>query len=127
MSYQTALLLTTDRELEKTCWDVSPEGWLFVARDPGEALQVVCQQGKELDLAVIDFGEGCHGMSLLSAVQICRPGLPILVVISNDTYRAAAVAYANGVDAVLAKPVTTEELGIVINKLTKPKLLLEAA
>ena len=92
-----------------------------------DALQLICSRGIELDLAVIDFDDGCHGMTLLHAIQTCRQELAIVVVTSSDTYHAAATAFANGVKACLAKPISAAELKIVIEELAEPKLQLAAA
>ena len=78
-------------------------------------------------LFVIDFDDGCHGITLLSAIQTCRPELPIIVVTSSDAYQAAAIVFANGVEACLAKPISAAELKIVIEELAEPKLQLVAA
>ena len=129
MAAHSVLLLTQDPGLQISLKQAlaKQDAAIVVAHDAGEALQTVCTVGKELDLAVIDFGHGCNGMTLLSAVQICRPALAIIVISSSDAYHTAAIAYANGVEACLAKPVTAEELEIVIHELAEPKLQLEAA
>jgi DNA-binding NtrC family response regulator len=87
-------------------------------------LQIIFDRGGALDLAVIDFDQGCHGMTLLSAIKSCFEKLPIVVVVSSDTYHAAALAYANGAGACVAKPVTGAELEIVLQQLREPKLKL---
>jgi len=129
MTPHSVLLLTEDRALQISLQQAlaKEDATIRIVHGADEALQAVCTRGKELDLAVIDFADGCHGMTLLSAVQTCQPALPVVVVISTDTYHAAAVAYANGVEACMAKPVTAEELEIVIHDLAEPKLQLEAA
>jgi DNA-binding NtrC family response regulator len=65
-------------------------------------------------------------MTLLSAIKNCLETLPVIVATSSDTYHAAAVAYANGAAACLAKPVTTAELKVVIRQLRQAKLELTA-
>jgi DNA-binding NtrC family response regulator len=129
MTSRFVLLLTQDPALQISLKQAlaRDDSAIFVAHDSGKALQAVCTRGKELDLAVIDFADGCHGMTLLSAVQTCQPELPVVVVTSTDSYHVAAIAYANGVDACLAKPVSAEELEIVIHELAETKLQLEAA
>jgi DNA-binding NtrC family response regulator len=129
MTSRFVLLLTQDPALQISLKRAlaRDDSAIFVAHDSGEALQAVCTHANELDFAVIDFADGCHGMTLLSAVQICHPALPIVVVTSTDPYHVAAIAYANGVEACLAKPVSAEELQIVIHELAETKLQLEAA
>ena len=129
MNASSVLLLTRDPEVESALKQalVRKNIHVVVARGAGEALETLCNLAEQLDFAVIDFSEGCHGMTLLSAINGCEPSLPVIVITSTDRYRVAAIAYANGVDACLAKPVNPEELEILIEALAVPKLLLEAA
>ncbi len=99
---------------------------VLVTRNIDDALQTICTRGAELDLAVIDFDDGCHGMTLLSAMHMLREELPIMVLISSDTYRAAALAYANGAAACLAKPLTADELALSIREPRESKRQLVA-
>ena len=71
---------------------------------------------------MIDFADGCHGMTLLSALQMCHPNLPMIVVTSSDSYHAAALIHAQDVDACLEKPISSAEFAIVIRELTEAKL-----
>jgi DNA-binding response OmpR family regulator len=77
---------------------------ILTARNVAEALQLVSQRGRELNLALMDFEEGCRGMTLLSAIHTCYEQLPILVTTSEDADHATAVAYANGARRCLRKP-----------------------
>jgi DNA-binding NarL/FixJ family response regulator len=100
---------------------------VLLARNAGDALQIVCARGRELDFAVIDFADGCHGLTLLSALHTCHPELPMIVVTSSDAHDAAALLYANDVQACLAKSISTAELEIAISELTQPEHELEIA
>ncbi len=129
MNSRLVLLLTHDRNFERLLAEALLDhgAVMLIARNVGDALQIVCARGREFDFAVIDFDDGCHGMTLLSAINTCRPELPIIVVTSGDAYHAAALAYANGAAVCLAKPISAAELEIVIRELGEPKLELEAA
>ena len=118
--------LTRDRTLEKSLSEALHNPVILMARDIDEALQIIATHSDELSLVVIDFDDGCHGMTLLSAIKNCLETLPVIVATSSDTYHAAAVAYANGAAACLAKPVTTAELKVVIRQLRQAKLELTA-
>ena len=112
MKERQALLFTFDAEFESMvrqallCTDII----LLVARTVGEALQITCQQGRELDLAIMAFNEDCHGMTLLSAIHGCYEQLPTLVVVEKDSEHASALAYAIGASLCLSKPVSLREL-----------------
>ena len=129
MKSRLVLLLSNDPEVEPQFRQASPaEGATFlVTHNIGEALQTICARLHELDLAVIDFQEGCRGMTLISAIHTCREELPIIVLTSTDKYHTAALAYANGAAACLAKPTTPEEIEILIENLRSTELQLAAA
>jgi DNA-binding NtrC family response regulator len=121
MNSHLVLLLTCDPKVEDSVVQaVLPGGSIVLpARNLGEALQIVCARGGELELAIIDFDDGCQGMTLLRAIATCQEELPIVVVTSRDVYHA--LAYANGAAACLAKPITAEEIAIVVEALKAPK------
>ena len=129
MNSQMILLLTRDEELQKVLNQAlgDAEAMVLRADNIGDALQIVCQHGRKLGFAVIDFAGGCHGMTLLNALKMCRPSLPLIVTTSDDVYHASMLAYANDVAACLAKPILPAELKIVIQELNEPKLQLGAA
>jgi DNA-binding NtrC family response regulator len=129
MNVRLVLLLTRDRAFGNLlAGSLRGNGSAVLsAQNVAEALQIICSRIRDLDLAVIDLDHGCRGMTLLSAINTCRPELRIMVTASGDTYRAATLAYANGAAACLAKPISAAEIEAVIRKLDKPKPELVAA
>src|ERR1700682_1549821 len=87
---------------------------VLIARTVADALQIVCQRGRNLHFALMDFDGGCRGMTLLSAVHTCYEHLPILVTTSEDAEHATVVAYANGARACLNKPLPVARLANAI-------------
>src|SRR6267143_4089696 len=81
---------------------------VLVARDVRDGLQIVHQRGRQLDFALMDFDNGCRGMTLLSAVHTCYERLPIVVTTSDDAEHACFLAYANGARTCLKKPLSEE-------------------
>ena len=127
MKRHLVLLLTRDFTFEGELQKALPsDSNILVTRNVGDALQVVCACRDDLDLVIVDFDHGCHGMTLLSAIRIMDEHLPIIGVTSVDAYHATAVAYANGAAACVAKPITAAELRLVIQDLaqTKPELMV---
>ena len=100
------LLYTRDRYFDKVVSEaLSGTGTIvLLARTVADALQIICQRGRELDFALMDFDGGCRGMTLLSAVHTCYEQLPILVTTSRDAVHATAIAYTNGARSCLTKP-----------------------
>jgi DNA-binding NtrC family response regulator len=128
MKERLALLFTFDAEFESIVRQalLGTDTILLIARTVGDALQIACQRGRELDLAIMSFSEDCHGMTLLSAIHGCYEQLPTLVVVEEDSGHASALAYANGACICLSKPVSLRELAKAIADL-QPASHLAAA
>ena len=97
------------------------------ARTVSDALQIVCERGRELAFALLDFDGGCRGMTLLSAMHTCYDELPILVTTSKDAEHATALAYENGARGCLTKPSRAALLTSAIAELKETQRELAAA
>jgi DNA-binding NtrC family response regulator len=118
MKRAVIVLLTNDNGLEDLVAHALLEigGVSHLARNPNEALDTVCGV-PNLDLAIIDFEHGPHGMTLLRAINtVCRQ-LPVIVITRDDESHAATVACTCGAAACLAKPVSATQLVRVIREL----------
>ena len=122
-------LYTRDREFGQLLEEVlSGTGAIvFVARTVTDALQIVCQRGRELAFALMDFDGGCQGMTLLKAVHTCYEQLPIFVTTSEDAVHATAIAYANGARSCFTKPRHASVLTAAIGDLNATHYQLVAA
>jgi DNA-binding response OmpR family regulator len=129
MKPRLVLLFTRDRAFDQlVCEALFAAGAIvLIARSVADALQIVCQRGRELDFALMDFDGGCRGMTLLSAVHTCHQQLPILVTISEDAEHSTAVAYANGARTCLNKPIPPARIADAISELSRPHQQLIAA
>jgi DNA-binding NtrC family response regulator len=125
MNIRLALLLTHDADFEKVVTESLKESGakILITHDVDHALEIGCQRGAELDLAVIDRSD-CHAITLLSAIRACRHDLPVVVVTASDACHCAAIAYANGAAACIAKPISAADLRVVLKQLCQPKLEL---
>jgi CheY-like chemotaxis protein len=92
-----------------------------LSRDAGDALETVCGV-YNLDLAVIDFEHGPHGMTLLSAISRLREDLPIIVITHDDEKHVEALAYTNGATVCFSKPVSTTQLVAAIREFCGPRV-----
>ena len=128
MNIRLALLLTHDADFEKIVTEALSEtgAEILITHDVDHALEIGCQRASALDLAVIDRDD-CHAITLLSALKACRHDLPVVVVTSGDSFHCAALAYANGARACIAKPISAAELKLLIHEFYQPKLELTAA
>jgi len=105
------LLLTNDPTLEDSVTQALSEtgSVSHLAHSAGDALEIIRAVGRDLDLAVIDFESGPHGMTLLSALRMFRE-FGVIVVTGDDGKHVEAIAYANGATACLPKPVSAAQL-----------------
>ena len=123
------LLYTCDADVESVVRRAlfGTDATLLLARTVGDALEIVCRRGRELDLAIMTFSEDCHGMTLLSAIHGCYQQLPTIVVVEKDSEHASALAYVNGARICLSKPVSLVELSNAIADLQPAARHLTAA
>jgi CheY-like chemotaxis protein len=129
MKPRLILLYTNDRNFDRVLSEAlrATDAIVLIARSVGKALQVVCSRGRDLDFAILDFNDGCRGMTLLSAIHTCYEQLPTLVVTSKDFKHADAVAHANGARMCLSKPMPAEMLAHAIADLHPAPAQLVAA
>jgi len=127
MNINLALLLTRDPNFENIVTDALKDigAKILVRHDIDHALEVGCSRAGQFDVVIIDRAD-CHGITLLSALHTCRHDLPVIVIASDEASHCAALAYANGAAACLAKPVTASDLKVVLGQLCEPKLELAA-
>jgi DNA-binding NtrC family response regulator len=116
------LLLTNDNGLEDLVADALSAigGVSHLTRDAGDALEIICGVD-DLDLAIIDFEHGPHGMTLLSAISTLRGDLPVIVITCDDEQHVEALAYANGATACFSKQAVATRLANAIRKLCNSK------
>jgi CheY-like chemotaxis protein len=123
MKKPVMLLLTNDNELEELVAHALSEigGISHLTRDAGDALETICGVN-DLDLAIIDFEHGPHGMTLLSAISTLREDLPLVVISPGDEQHVEALAYANGATACLSKRAVATQLASTIHQLCTSRL-----
>jgi DNA-binding NtrC family response regulator len=118
MKTPVILLLTKDNGLEDLVARALSEigGVSHLARGADEALEIVCGV-RSLDLAIVDFEHGPHGMTLLRGINTVCTQLPVIVITHDDETHVAALAYTNGAAACLAKPVSATQVVSAIREL----------
>jgi DNA-binding NtrC family response regulator len=123
MKMPVMLLLTNDTDLEESVADALSEigGISHLTRAAGDALETICRVD-DLDLVIIDFEDGPHGMTLLSAISTLREDLPVIVIAYDDEQHVEALAYANGAAACFSKQAIATQLANAIRKLCHAKI-----
>ena len=127
MNIRLALLLTRDPAFENIVTDALTKigAKVLVRHDIDHALEIGCKRAADIDVVIIDRSD-CHAITLLSALHACRHELPVIVITSGDPCHCAALAYANGAAACLAKPINVTDLKLALDESCKPTLQLEA-
>jgi len=122
MKTPVMLLLTSDNELEESVANALSEigSVSHLTRNAADALETICCVN-DLDLAIIDFEHGPHGMTLLSAISTLREDLPVIVITRDDEEHVEALAYANGATACFSKQAVATHLANAIRELGKPR------
>jgi CheY-like chemotaxis protein len=122
MKTPVMLLLTNDNELEDLVADALSGigGISHLTRDAGHALEIICGV-HDLDLVMIDFEHGPHGMTLLSAISALREDMPVVVITRDDEEHVEALAYANGAAACFSKQAVATRLANAIQELSKAR------
>jgi DNA-binding NtrC family response regulator len=128
MNIRLVLLLTHDPNFERIVVQAleDTDAKILVRHDVDHAMHIGCSRITQFDLVIIDRSD-CHAITLLSALRTCRHDLPVVVVTSGDTGHCAALAYANGASACLAKPIKVADLKLALRDLCEPKLELANA
>src|SRR6476646_1956824 len=122
MKTPVMLLLTNDNELEELMADALSEigGISHLTHNAGDALETIGDV-HDLDVAIIDFEHGPHGMTLLTAISALREDLPVIVITRDDEEHVEALAYANGATACFPKQAVATRLANAIRGLSKPR------
>jgi CheY-like chemotaxis protein len=125
MKTPVMLLLTNDNELEDlVARALSEIGSIsHLTRDANDALEMVCGV-EDLDIVIIDFEHGPHGMTLLRAISVIRENMPVIVITRDDEEHVEALAYANGATACLSKQAVATQLANRTRQLCTSRLEL---
>ncbi len=130
MNARLLLLLTLDPMVEEAMAEalLETDGIICIARTADDALRIVCSNGSELELAVIDFDHGSNGMTLISAINTCaNHHLPMLVLTPPGEEHARFVARANGAAECLAKPISAAQMAKAMINCRPKRELAQAA
>ena len=122
MKTPVMLLLTNDNELEESVADALSEigGISHLTRAAGDALETICGMN-DLDLAIIDFEHGPHGMTLLSAISTLQEDIPVIVITRDDEEHVETLAYANGATACFSKRAVATQLAHCDSRIEQTK------
>ena len=102
--------------LSKQGWDVS------VAEDAEGALKLIAE--RPVDLVLTDVAmPGRSGMDLLAALRAGFPEVRVIVMTGYGSVQDAVFAMKSGADDYIIKPVSKDELVLIVERALKEKAL----
>ncbi len=117
MSHNELLLVDDDPELlELLSMRLSAMGYRIHCAESGEqALRILSTE--KIHLVISDLCmDGMDGLALFEAIQVERPGLPVILLTAHGSIQEAVTATQRGVFGFLTKPVDKRELLDVVNR-----------
>ena len=83
---------------------------VLLAKTSRDAIRILGDQMRRLDIVIIDVDPGAHGLALLEAISGCAERPPILVVTALEETYMKPIAAEHGAAACLGKPIRIETL-----------------
>ena len=115
------LLLTRDCELQREAAIAATLAGarLILPQSDGEALQIIFECRREIDLVATDLDDAA-GMTSLSALTLPPLDTALVALTSTGRDRSAVFRYANDAACCLAKPINAVEFEMVIHLAARP-------
>lgn len=98
---------------------------VITAASCAEAIQAVESEQVALVLADVTMPGGCSGLDLITAVQVLRPSLPVVLVTGSGTCANLTTALERGAAGIVGKPFTVQQLREGVQKALGRSLLAE--
>jgi DNA-binding response OmpR family regulator len=119
MKPRLVLLYTRDRNFDRVLKEalLGTRAVVLITRSLDAMRKIVFYRGEELDLAILDFNQGFHGMTVLNALNDCDDKLPTLAASSKGEDDAGAITFAKKVRVCLSKPFSSALLAKAIASL----------
>jgi len=112
-AFEECILAVDDQPGVLTVIDsmLSASGYrVITATSCAEAIRVVETERVALVLADVMMPGGCSGLDLITAVQVRRPSLPVVLVTGSDTHDNLTKALGLGAAGIVSKPFTGQQL-----------------
>ncbi len=93
MKPRLVLLYTHDRNFDRPLSEalIGTGAIVLITRSVGDGVQIVSSRGRELDFAILDFNDGCRGVTLLSAADLYLANEEIAEIEGRNTYQPELV------------------------------------
>jgi CheY-like chemotaxis protein len=97
------------------------------ATDPIEALEMIRNQPHQFDLIISDFSmPQMNGIQMSEEIKRINPGIPIILLSGYNSDVAKKQIKSSGVNGFITKPISKNQLAIVIRKVLDDPLALGA-
>lgn len=124
MKENIILLVDADRDCEDLVWKAAArkDRDVLVAKTSREALAILRNQMRYLQLVIVDVDPGTHALALLEAISGCAEKPPLIVITALEETYMKSVATEHGAAACLGKPVAIGKLRSMINEVSAKRL-----
>jgi DNA-binding NtrC family response regulator len=125
MKENIILLVDADRDCEDLVWKaaVRKDREVLVAKTSREALAILRNRMRYLQLVIVDVDPGAHALALLEAVSGCAEKPPMIVMTALEETYMKPIAIEHGAAACLGKPVALGKLKSVIDDVSAKRSL----
>ena len=123
---KTVLLVEDDESLRRVMeYHLAEQGYTVLAAGDGETAMGLFHR-QPADVVVTDMGlPGMSGLDLLQAVKRGDPDVPVIVITAFGTIEKAVEAMRSGAFNYVTKPISNEELALVVAKTLDYRALTE--
>jgi DNA-binding NtrC family response regulator len=95
---------------------------VLLTKTSREALRILSEQIRHLDLVIVDVDPGAHGLVLLEAISGCADRPPVIVVTALEETYMTPISMEHGAAACLGKPITIKKLSSSLKDVSKRSL-----
>lgn len=83
---------------------------VLTAKTSRQAIAILRNQMRRLELVIVDVDPGAHGLALLEAISGCADTPPIIVITALEESYMKPISQEHGATACLGKPITIPKL-----------------
>jgi DNA-binding response OmpR family regulator len=95
---------------------------VLLVKTSRDAIRILGDQIRRLDLVIVDVDPGAHGLALLEAISGCGERPPIVVITALEETYMTPISAEHGAAACLGKPITIQKLSSSLKAVLKRSL-----
>ena len=91
---------------------------VLTAKTSRDAFKIIRDELHRLDLVIVDFDPGAHGLALLEAISGCADTPAMIVITALEESYMKPISQEHGAAACLGKPITIARLKSTLDKVS---------